>query len=216
MGQRAGGTSCYPQPSLRFGNTGGDMGRKDKKTFAGSKTCTLGGEGMKLFGALLVLFSSTAAGWLWGTMLRKRLKTLGDLRQVFQWLETEIGYNLFPLQEAFRRIGERLRGETSIITGVFVGFLNSVQGLTAEEAWRQTVQTCREKLVLAEYDCKVLDNIGCTLGTKDRHHQMKAIHARLERIQIQEEEARTNIAKHEKLHRYLRTARGTLVILLFY
>lgn len=171
---------------------------------------------MKLFGALLVLFSSTAAGWLWGTMLRKRLKTLGDLRQVFQWLETEIGYNLFPLQEAFRRIGERLRGETSIITGVFVGFLNSVQGLTAEEAWRQTVQTCREKLVLAENDWKILEDFGCTLGTTDRSHQLKAIQESLERIKIQEEEAGKTMEKNEKLYRYLGTAAGTLVILLFY
>lgn len=171
---------------------------------------------MKLVGALLVLFSSTAAGLLWGRMLRKRWQNLGNLRQVFQWLETEIGYNLCPLFEAFQRIGERLRGETTIFTTVLVRFLHSAQGLTAEEAWRQTVRICREKIVLAEKDWEILEDFGCTLGTTDRSHQIKAIRECLERIKVQEEEAGKTLEKNERLYRYLGTAAGTLVILLFY
>ena len=55
-------------------------------------------------------FASTAAGWLYGLMLRKRRKNLADLRRLLQWLETEIGYNLLPLREAFFRISQRLQG----------------------------------------------------------------------------------------------------------
>lgn len=171
---------------------------------------------MKLLGALLVILASTAAGWQWGLMLRKRRKNLADMRQLFQWLETEIGYNLFPLREAFSRIDQRLHGEISTFTTAFIRCLGASEGLTAGEAWQETIRTCREKLVLAEPDWTILEDLGCNLGTTDRNHQLKAIRESIERIKIQEATAGEQVAKNEKLYRYLGMAAGTLVVLLFY
>ena len=78
---------------------------------------------MKLAGALLIISASTAAGWLYGSMLRKRRKNLADLRRLLQWLETEIGYNLIPLREAFFRITKGYRGKFPYLATVFIRYL---------------------------------------------------------------------------------------------
>ncbi|NLY88027.1 MAG: hypothetical protein GX085_00130 [Firmicutes bacterium] len=171
---------------------------------------------MKLAGALLIILTSTAAGWLWGLMLRKRRRNLADLRRLLQWLETEIGYNLFPLREAFFRISQRLQGEVSFFATTFVRFLDGPEGLTAGEAWQKAIQSCREKLVLADPDWMILEDLGCNLGTTDREHQLKAVREGIERIKIQETSVEEQAVKNEKLYRYLGMAAGTLVVLLFY
>ncbi|NLW09514.1 MAG: hypothetical protein GX036_06610 [Firmicutes bacterium] len=171
---------------------------------------------MKLAGALLIISASTAAGWLYGSMLRKRRKNLADLRRLLQWLETEIGYNLIPLREAFFRISQRLQGEVSLLATVFIRYLDDPGGLTAGEAWQKTIQNCREKLVLAGPDWMILEDLGCNLGTTDREHQLKAVREGIERIKIQETAVEEQAVKNEKLYRYLGMAAGTLAVLLFY
>jgi stage III sporulation protein AB len=171
---------------------------------------------LKLAGALLIIFASTAAGWLCGLMLRKRRKNLADLRRLLQWLETEIGYNLLPLREAFFRISQRLEGEVALFATAFVRFLDAPEGLTAGEAWQRAIQNCREQLVLAGPDWMILEDLGCNLGTTDREHQLKAVREGIERVKIQETAVEEQAAKNEKLYRYLGMAAGTLAVLLFY
>ena len=171
---------------------------------------------MKLAGALLIILASTATGWLYGLMLQKRRRNLADLRRLLQWLETEIGYNLLPLREAFSRISQRLAGEVALLATTFIRYLEDPGGLTAGEAWQKTIQSCREKLVLAGPDWVILEDLGCNLGTTDREHQLKAIREGIERIKIQETAAEEQTAKNEKLYRYLGMAAGTLAVLLFY
>lgn len=171
---------------------------------------------MKILGALLVIFSGTGIGWLWGYFLRKRVKTLNDMIQIFQWLGTEIGYASVPLPEAFGKIGDRVRSETGMVASIFARSLASPEGLTADEAWQQSLEKCREELPLDQEDWKVLADFGRTLGVTDRNHQVKAIQETLEKLKIREEEARKTAEKNERIYRYLGMATGALVALVFY
>lgn len=171
---------------------------------------------MKMFGALLALAASTFAGWMYSTLLKKRLTLLNALIQCFRWLETEIGYASTPLVEAFTRIIQRTQEEISLIFSTFVEELTGPAGLTADEAWQQSIRQNQETLPLKAEDWALLIDFGRTLGTTDREHQVTAIRQTLERLHHQATGATEEWKKNERLYRYLGVAGGALVVLIFY
>lgn len=171
---------------------------------------------MKIFGAMVVIAASTMAGWIYSSLLKKRVKNLGDLIQALHWLMTEIGYATVPLMEASSKISGRIQGEARIVFSGFTEELHASDGLIADEAWQKNLVNCRKNLFLHNDDWVILENFGRTLGNTDREHQVSAIRQNLELLKLQEEEAIKNQKKNEKLYRYLGIAIGVLVVLLFY
>lgn len=169
-----------------------------------------------MMGALLVIAAGGMAGWVYSTLLRKRLTLLRALIQSFQWLETEIGYASLPLGEAFLHISVRVPEEIKLIFTTFTAKLNGRAGLTADEAWQQSLAEHRETLPLKAEDWALLADFGRTLGSTDREHQVTAIRRTLERLKHQASEAEEEYKKNERLYRYLGIAGGALVVLLFY
>jgi stage III sporulation protein AB len=178
---------------------------------------SFGGEsGLKVFGALLVLFSGAAIGWICGTNLRKRQRQLGEFYQFFQWLSTEVHYNAVPLREACVKIAGRIKGETALLIKRFTELLNSGQGLTGDEAWQGSIAAEREQFSLKEEDWAVLRDFGRTLGNTDRDHQVKSIAQAIECLQVQQQEAKTDADKNERIYRYLGVAAGAMVVFFIY
>lgn len=171
---------------------------------------------MKMIGALLVITASTMAGWIYSTLLKKRLHLLNALIQCFQWLETEIGYGSAPLGEAFTRISARIQKEAKVLLASFAAELNGTDGLTADEAWLKSIAKNREGLALKGEDWALLIDFGQTLGATDREHQVSAIRQTILRLKHQAAEAEEECKKNERLYRYLGIAAGTLVVLIFY
>lgn len=137
---------------------------------------------MKLIGALLVISASTTAGWIYSTLLKKRLQLLNVLIQCFLWLETEIGYGSVPLGEAFTRISGRVQAEAKTLFLAFTAALNGAEGLTADEAWQRSLAQNREELALKAEDWALLNDFGRTLGATDREHQVSVIRQTVARL----------------------------------
>jgi stage III sporulation protein AB len=171
---------------------------------------------MKIIGALLVMVAGTGAGWIYSLLLKKRVEILSSLIQCFQWLETEVGYATVPLAEAFGRISGRVEAETGLLFSGFTAELNSEQGLTADEAWQQSLAKCQDRLALQREDWALLEDFGRTLGSTDREHQLNAIRQTLEKLKLQAAAAVANREKNERLYRYLGMAGSALIVLLFY
>ena len=171
---------------------------------------------MKNIGAVLVFVAGTVMGWVYGLLLQKRVKLLYSLIQCFQWLETEVGYADVPLAEAFNRIGRRVDPETGLLFSSFAAELNEERGLTAAEAWQQSLAACQEKLALWGEDWVLLEDFGHTLGGTDREHQLNAIRQTLEKLKLQAKEAAAYRKKNERLYRYLGMAGSALIIILLY
>jgi len=169
-----------------------------------------------MIGALLVIAGGGLAGWVYSTLLKKRLTLLEALIQAFQWLETEIGYASVPLGEAFTTISGRAQEKVKPIFGAFTAGLNSRAGLTADEAWQLSLEQNREALPLIAEDWAILADFGRTLGTTDREHQVTAIRRTYERLKHQAAGAEEEYKKNERLYRYLGIAGGALVVLIFY
>ena|GEM_PF-1348618 len=171
---------------------------------------------MKVCGALFVIFSGTAIGWICGINLRKRVSHLGKFIQFFQWLETEVNYQTLPLREACEKIRERIQDEMSTVVKVFTDALNSTHGLTADEAWQELIRAGQEHLSLKEQDWAVLSDFGRTLGTTDCRHQVKAITQVREGLKIQYSEAKEYAEKNERIYRYLGVAVGAMIVFFIY
>ncbi|NLW55606.1 MAG: hypothetical protein GX050_03105 [Firmicutes bacterium] len=171
---------------------------------------------MKNIGAILVFVAGTVVGWLYSLLLQKRVKILCSLIQCFQWLETEVGYADVTLAEAFGRIGRRVDPETGMLFSSFAAELNEERGLTAAEAWQQSLAACRDRLTLQGEDWAVLEDFGHTLGSTDREHQLNAIRQTLEKLKLQAEAAAAFRKNNERLYRYLGMAGGALIVILLY
>lgn len=171
---------------------------------------------MKVFGALLILFSGAAIGWIYGLNLRKREKQLGEFIQFFQWLGTEVHYNTLPLPEAYAKLAGRIKGETAGFVERCREFLKSTHGMTAEEAWQESINAERERFSLNEEDWSVLVDFGRTLGNTDREHQLKAITQTINRLELRQQEAKANADKNERIYRYMGVASGAIVVLFIY
>ncbi len=171
---------------------------------------------MKNIGAILVFVAGTVIGWLFSLLLQKRVKLLQSLIQCFQWLETEVGYADLPLAEACGRISRRADPETGELFASFTAKLNEARGLTAAEAWAQSLAACQDRLALQGEDWALLEDFGHTLGSTDREHQLNAIRQTLEKLKLQAETAAAFRGKNERLYRYLGMAGGALIILLLY
>jgi stage III sporulation protein AB len=171
---------------------------------------------VKVFGALLILFSGAAIGWIYGLNLRRREKQLGEFIQFFQWLSTEVQYSALPLPEAYAKIAGRLKGETAGLVECCREFLESAHGMTGDEAWQESINAKRERFSLNEEDWSVLVDFGRTLGNTDREHQVKAITQTTNRLELRQQEAKINADKNERIYRYMGVAAGAIVVLFIY
>ncbi|ASS75952.1 stage III sporulation protein AB [Tumebacillus algifaecis] len=171
---------------------------------------------IKLFGSLIILLVATSFGFRMASRYAERSKQLRLFINALQLLETEILYTATPLSEACRKIGTRIPGPVGTFFAELGHKLREGQGVTAGEIWRETLTAHKVNLRLKEADRDVLHSFGQTLGISDRQDQIKHIQLALAHLGTEEQGAREEQSKNEKMWRYLGALMGlTLVILLY-
>ena len=158
---------------------------------------------IRIIGGICVV----AAGVLWGEMkargLQFRLRQLQQLQQAMRLLSTEVSYTATPLPYAFSRIGNRLGG---MVGELFLQTSREMIGssdLGAREAWVKTLRDFQPFTRFTGEDCKVMEQLGTSLGLTDREGQVKQIQLVSSELEYALEEARRERDRHEKMWRYL-------------
>lgn len=171
---------------------------------------------MKLLGALFILLACSGLGMLAGERIAARPKQLQKLRSDLTWLEMDINYAATPLPEALSKLAHFSDEPVRLLWQGMWEALVSGEGLTAEEAWRRSLEHFRLQAALHESDLAVLRDFGAGLGTTNRQEQLKKfklLQEQLAALQSQAEEARH---KMERVYRTMGVLTGiALIILLF-
>ena len=128
-------------------------------------------------------------GSLFASRLSRRVRYLQQLQRGFLALSTEISYSSTALPPALEIASRQADGDMGELFTCAGKKLLSGQGGSAEEAWRQAVESVNGKYALANKDQEVLSAFGLGLGLSDRTDQLKRLELTRLRLSSLEEEA---------------------------
>ncbi|MWC28357.1 stage III sporulation protein SpoIIIAB [Paenibacillus sp. MMS18-CY102] len=169
---------------------------------------------VKLIGAALILFAGTLIGFLQAARFADRPKQIRQLASALQRLETEIVYGRTPLPEALMRISANVEQPSARLMEAVIAQLQQGDGKTFNECWESAIRSQWPSTAMRAAEMAVVIRLGSMLGISDKDDQLK--HLRLAAVQLKAEEdaARDEQAKYEKMSRSLGVLLAILVVIL--
>jgi stage III sporulation protein AB len=169
---------------------------------------------LKVIAALLVIAASGLVGLQAASYYCLRSRQLQALQSALLMMDTEIVYGATPLPAALDKVGkasDRAVGRIFLAAGQLLG---QQQGWTATEAWSQALAGEWRYTALKQDDLAILKDFGEGLGASDRSQQHKKITLTVLQLQQDEEKARQDCGKNERLWRYGGFLLGLSIVLL--
>ncbi|MBW7459647.1 stage III sporulation protein SpoIIIAB [Paenibacillus sepulcri] len=169
---------------------------------------------VKLIGAALILFAGTMIGFMQASRYAARPRQIRQLIQAVQRLETEIGYGYTPLPDAFERCAAHLpEPGASIFRGVKER-INQPEGLTFRECWELSLADHWPGTAMRIPEKTALIRLGSALGISDREDQIKHMRLAVQQLKAEEDTARDDQARYEKMWKSLGVLIAALVVIL--
>ena len=169
---------------------------------------------IKLIGALLIVISGTLIGFHQASRYAQRPKQLRQLAHALQRLETEIGYGHTPLPEALKRTADNTPEPVSSILRSAAEGLATAEEPSFRESWEAAIQASWKETAMRGSEQSVLIRLGSTLGISDKEDQMKHLRLALQQLKSEEDGARDDQAKYEKMWKSLGLLSGVLIVIL--
>jgi stage III sporulation protein AB len=171
---------------------------------------------IKAVGAVLVILASTVMGLRQAYRYQERPRELHAWMTALHMLETEILYGATPLPQAFRRIGERVPGETGRLLLELAERILESEGRPVSAIFRNVLEEGKPRLHLRDTDVAILIQFAETLGISDREDQIKHIAHACSRLSAEETEARDESMRLGRMWRYMGALLGIAVVILLY
>ncbi|MEF3301940.1 stage III sporulation protein SpoIIIAB [Paenibacillus sp. GYB003] len=171
---------------------------------------------LKLIGAMLVLLAGTAIGFAKASVYARRPRQIRGLVHALQRLETEMNYGYTPLPEALARIADQLEPQLAAMFRMAAEPMLAANGKTAAESWREAVDACWKQTALSSNEREILSQLSFTLGISDRDDQTKHLRLAVSLLQAEEQAAREDQRRYEKMWRSLGVLAGAFVVILMY
>ncbi|SDD43870.1 stage III sporulation protein AB [Paenibacillus sp. UNCCL117] len=171
---------------------------------------------IKLLGAGMILLAGTLLGMYQASQLAKRPRQIGDVIRLLQRLETEIVYGFTPLPAALRTTGQSSSTEAGALFVRTGEQLASSGGRPVQLIWQETVTSLWKDLSMKQGEKEVLLQFGATLGLTDRDDQVKHVRLAINQLQSEEEGARDEQRRYERMWKSLGLLVGALIVVLMY
>ncbi|MFD3157398.1 stage III sporulation protein SpoIIIAB [Haloimpatiens sp. FM7330] len=158
---------------------------------------------IKIIGCVIIIFSSTFIGILYGRVCRKRVEELKDLERNIYELKNQMLYTYTSLPEAFYFVFQKSK---TFIGKIFLSVSNLLYEGNVKnvyEAFKISIKSQKNKLSINEDDINIMLNLAKSLGESDLSGQQAILNLALENIKKQEEEAEYIMKKNVKMYRYL-------------
>ncbi|WP_168119251.1 stage III sporulation protein SpoIIIAB [Paenibacillus sp. HB172176] len=169
---------------------------------------------IKLIGALLIVLSGTLIGFQQAARYALRPKQLRALAHALQRLETEIGYGHTPLPTAILRTAEASPEPIASMLRNAAEGLTGSEELSFRESWEAAIQGGWKETAMRSNEQGVLLRLGSTLGISDKEDQMKHLRLALLQLKTEEDGARDDQGKYEKMWKSLGLLSGILIVIL--
>ncbi|MNM47440.1 stage III sporulation protein SpoAB [compost metagenome] len=171
---------------------------------------------IKLLGAILILASATLGGFTAARRFAQRPRSIRGLIAALQRLESEITYGYTPLPEAMGRIAaQSLEPLRSLFLDI-ADDMGDPHNRTAREAVERAVRSHWQATAMKAPERESLRQLSFTLGVSDRQDQANHIALALRQLAQEEQTAREEQAKYEKMSRSLGVLLGALIVILIF
>ncbi len=171
---------------------------------------------LKLLGAMLILLAGTLLGFFQASQLAKRPRQIADLIRMLQRLETEILYGFTPLPEALRCTGQACATAVGALFVRMSAELGHTAGRPVQQLWGETLTAGWRELSLGRGEKEIMQQLGATLGLTDRDDQVKHLRLAVNQLRGEEELAKDEQQRYERMWKSLGLLMGALVVILMY
>ncbi len=169
---------------------------------------------IKIIGALFLMSSAAAIGFLKAEELEERVKKLQEMKRMMLLLQGELRFYRAELTDAFEHVSEKAAEP-------FSGFLrDTAQRLKQHEAggfekiWQESIETISDKQGLLEEDLELLKILGSSFGYLDLAMQTETLNLGILRTEEAIRQAKEEREKKGKLYQTMGVTAGALLTLL--
>lgn len=171
---------------------------------------------LKLLGAVCVVGAAAWFGFHLAGRFAARPRQIRHLQNGLQLLETEIVYGSTPLAVALHKAGQSVPDPVGAVFRIAARNLTGRDGRPTHECWDDAVNTAWPFTALRPVEQEIFRQLGHALGRSDRQDQQKHIQLALLHLGREEQEARDEQGRYEKLSKSLGLLGGLLIALLIY
>jgi stage III sporulation protein AB len=171
---------------------------------------------LKFIGAVCIIGAAALFGFFQALHFARRPKQIRQMIAALQRMETEIVYALTPLPEALDTLSRQTSEPLSSLFRLTSERLRSRTGLATKEVWHQTVKEVWKRSSLKIPEQEIVLQLGSVLGLSDRNDQVKHLRLAVSQLQAEEEDAREEQRRYEKMWKSLGLLIGALIVILMY
>ena len=169
---------------------------------------------IKIAGACLLLPGCTGLGFWYAGHYRRHVEMVEQLRKMLFLLKGQILYANAPLEEAFRKVGDKSQGSLSEFFGRVAGRIELQDGEAFYEIWKEEVEKIKPEVPLDKKDRRELMAFGEHLGYLDRDMQERTILLYLEQLDLVIEDGRANQKEKGRLYTSLGIMGGLFLVII--
>lgn len=169
---------------------------------------------LKLLGTGLLISGCSGLGFWYAANYRRHLEALEQLRRMLFLLKGQILYANAPLEEAFRRVGEKSQGDLGTFFCAVADRLEQQQGETFYQMWQEEIGNMDTEIPLNKKDRLELTKFGEHLGFLDREMQERTILLYLEQLDLAIEDGRAHQKEKSRLYTSLGVMGGLFLVII--
>lgn len=166
---------------------------------------------LKILAYILILASTTGAGFIYGQSLKKRVNQLKEMEITLYNIKNQIEFTNTSLPEAMKIACENGKEP---VKSIFIGasellFNNSVEDVF--QAFDISIKKNSEKTCFTREDIKILRDFSKSVGNMDISGEKSIFSLILGKTKIQIEGAENIVRKNLKMYRYLGFSIGAMI-----
>lgn len=170
---------------------------------------------MRLIGMILMIGAGSAIGFYKAYELRRRIRDLILLQNLFRLLETEIHYTHNPVPAALKSIAPQLPTVQQQFCRETCRLMET-ECLTLSEAWQQAAMQLHSSSYLCRREMEAVCSFGQSLGMGDVGEQLKHFQLLQQRLQAALDEAECTCTQKERIWQYMGVCLSMAAVLLLY
>lgn len=168
---------------------------------------------LKIVGILFLMTGATGVAWSWCREQKERLETLKSIRQIYEYLQTEMDYAKAALPEICRRLSGRPTPFRLAFEEIYKE-IDKNNGCCFEEIWQKYMGESLQQLPLKEKEREILLGFPECLGFRDGKGQAGGIEKYIEEASSYSRELEEELKNKNKIAMCLGVMGGMMAVIL--
>ena len=169
---------------------------------------------IRLVGTVLIITSTSLAGWKKAENLSESIKQMQYLYRIISLIQSEIRYARSYLGEIFLVIGKQLKNPYQNWLNDMAKHLEDREEKHLEEMWSLSIRNHLAKTQLPEEEMRRLEELGNQLGLADMEMQMKNFDIYLRQLEENINEQKMELQNRIKICQSIGVMSGVLISIL--